>query len=136
MFHLLPGSASNVVRTGQSVNGKMPKWTPIGPTPLHRSKPNSAPFIKFRGTPQLIKGARPTKGQHKSFVLVFSFLVCSFLVTTPSKNGSADFDDIYVKQRGFAQGSAFRGYLRLQEFPRGSLSPKPPKNSTGVRVKP
>jgi hypothetical protein len=55
---------------------------------------------------QPIKGAPPTKGQLVSFLFVFLFLFCSFLVTVLSKHGSADFDDLYVKRRLLAQGSA------------------------------
>ena len=40
-YHLLHDSASNVVRTGLSVNGNSSKWTPTDPKPLNRWKPNS-----------------------------------------------------------------------------------------------
>jgi hypothetical protein len=47
-----------------------------------------------------------------------------FLVTTPSKNGSADVDDLLVKRRGLAQGSAFWGFRvsrRFEKLSRGSF---------------
>jgi hypothetical protein len=52
-------------------------------------------------------------------VLVFLvFLFSSFLVTAPSKNGSADFDDLYVKRRSIAQESAFGGPNASKSFQR------------------
>jgi hypothetical protein len=63
--------------------------------------------------------------------LVF-FLFCLFLVTAPSKNGSAEFDDLYVKRRGLAQGSAFWASQRFRKLPRSSFSPKKPKFGPGI----
>jgi hypothetical protein len=72
--HLLHGSASNVVRTGRSVNGIMPKLTPYRletPSPI-KTKLNAIHY--FRGNSSMakthrqpIKGASPTKGQRISF---------------------------------------------------------------------
>jgi hypothetical protein len=56
----------------------------------------------------------------------------SFLATSPSRNGSADFDDLYVKRRGLAQGSAFWGSQRFQKLPRGHFPQPPPK--FGLRI--
>ena len=63
-----------------------------------------------------------------SFFFIFIFLFCSFLGSAPCKNGWADFDDLYVKRRGLAQGGAFLESQRFQKFPRGSFSPKTPQN--------
>jgi hypothetical protein len=52
----------------------------------------------------------------------------------PSKNDLADFDDLYVKRRGLAQGSAFWGSQRFQKLPRGSFSPKTPKSGLVIGI--
>ena len=113
---LLHGSASKVVRMGRLVNGNRSKWTPYRsqtPSPI-KTKLNKIHYVRGNSSRakthnQPIKGARPTKGQHISFLLVFSFLFCSFLCSAPCKNGSTDFDDPYVKRRGFTQEGAFWG---------------------------
>jgi hypothetical protein len=61
------------------------------------------------------------------FFIFYYYLFCSFLVTAPSKNGWTDFDDLYVKRRGLAEGSAFWGSQRFQKYPSGSFSPKTPQ---------
>jgi hypothetical protein len=85
---------------------------------------------------QPIKGAPPTKGQHKLCVSIFLFLFlfCSFLVTEPSKTGSTDFENLYIKRRGLAQRSAFWGSQRFQKFPRVHFSQNPPKFGSGIGI--
>jgi hypothetical protein len=80
--HLLHDSASNVVRTGRSVNGNRPKLTPCrSETPLpiktklntiHNVRGNSS---KAETHHQPIKGAPPTKAQHISILLVFFYFI-------------------------------------------------------------
>jgi hypothetical protein len=71
-----------------------------------------------------------------SFLFFFCFLLfCSFLVTAPSKNGSADFDDLNVKRRGIAQGSAFWGLNASKNF-QGVHFPKTPKLGPGIEINP
>jgi hypothetical protein len=65
---------------------------------------------------------------------LFFLIFCSFLVTAPSKNGWADFDDLYIKRRGIAQGSAFWWSQRFQKFPRDNFSPKSPKFGAGIGI--
>ena len=120
------------------MNGNRPKWTPYRsetPSPI-KTKLNTIHYVRGNSSRakthhQPIKGVWPTKGQHIRFLLVFFsffFLFCSFLGSATCKNGWADFDDLYVKRRGLAQGGAFWGSQRLQKFPRGSFSPKTPQN--------
>jgi hypothetical protein len=71
------------------------------------------------------------KGSTYKLCVSFFILFCSFLVTATSKNGSADFDDLFVKRRGSVQGSAFRGSKRFEELPRGSF-PRSPQNWPGI----
>ena len=121
------------------MNGNRPKSTPYRsetPSPI-KTKLNTIHYVRGNSSRakthhQPIKGVWPTKGQHISFLLVFFifyfFLFCSFLGSAPCKNGWADFDDLYFKRRGLAQGGAFLGSQRLQKFPRGSFSPKTSQN--------
>jgi hypothetical protein len=76
-----------------AVVGNRPKWTPTGPKPLHRPKPNSTQFITLGGTPQgpkthhqLIKEAPPKKIQHISCLLVFLFSFVRFMSPRPAKS--------------------------------------------------
>jgi hypothetical protein len=92
--HLLHANASNAVRTGRSVNGnrlKLNLYRFETPWPI-KTKLNNNYNVRGNSTKaktyhQPLKGAPPIRDQHISFLLVFSFLFCSFLVTTPSKNG-------------------------------------------------
>jgi hypothetical protein len=119
IMNLMHGSASNVVRTGRPVNGNRPKLTPYRsetPSPI-KTKLNIIYFVlgnssKAKTDHQPIKGAPPTKGQHIRFLLVFSFLCCSFLVTAPSK---------------LAQGSALSGPNLSKNF-QGVHFPTNPQN--------
>jgi hypothetical protein len=52
----------------------------------------------------------------------------------PSKNGKADFDDLYVKRRGLAQGSALGGSQRLQNFQGIHFLQKFLKSGPGIRI--
>ena len=120
---------------GRLVNGNRPKCTPYWsetPSPI-KTKLNTIHYVRVNSSRakthhQPIKGVRPTKGQHISFLLVFFsfffFLFFSFIGSAPCKNGSADFDDLYVKRRGLTQGGVFWGSQRLQKLPKGSFSPK------------
>jgi hypothetical protein len=70
-------------------------------------------------------------------VLVFSFflfLFCSFHVTAPSKNGSANFHDLYVKRRGLEQEKPFGGHIASKNFQGVHFPPKPPKIGPGIRI--
>jgi hypothetical protein len=46
----------------------------------------------------------------------------------------ADSDDLYVKQRGLAQESAFWGSQCFQKLPKGSFSPTPQKIRQGIGI--
>jgi hypothetical protein len=104
IHHLLHGSASNVVRTVRSVNGNKPKLTPYRSETPRSTDQNQTQHKSLRSGELLVghnlssadQRGPADKGQHISFALVFSFSFSSFLVTAPSKNGSADFDYLYV----------------------------------------
>jgi hypothetical protein len=112
---------------------------PIGPNPHHRSQPNSTQFNTFggtrHGTKLIISRSRGSDLQRvniSAFCLpLIYFFVCSLLVAAPSKNGWADFDDLYVKRRGLAQGGAFLGDLTLAKASNGFIFPK---IGLGIRI--
>ena len=86
LYHLLHGSASKVVRTGRSVNGNRPKWTPYRsetPSPI-KTKLNTIHYVRGNSSRakthhQPIKGVRPI-----SFLLVGFFNFVRFLAQRPA----------------------------------------------------
>jgi hypothetical protein len=80
---------------------------------------------------QPIKGAPPTKGQHISFLLA---CFGSFLVTAPSKNGSADFDDLNVKNAVSRKEVPFRDPNLTKNFQGVQFPEKPLKVGPGVGI--
>jgi hypothetical protein len=88
--HSLNGSASNVVRTGRSVNGSRPKLTSHRSATSWLIKTKLSTIHYVRGIPHRPKLiiSRSTGPAHKGSTYKLSvdfFLCCSFLVTAPSK---------------------------------------------------
>jgi hypothetical protein len=134
---LLHRSASNVVMTGRSVNGNRPKLTPFrsektltDQNQTEHSSLRSENSLQAETYDQAIKGAPPTKGQHIRLLVVFFFFFFNLFVSCHR----ADFDDLYVKRRGLAQGRVIWGSQRFQTHPRCSFSPKTPKFRAGIGI--
>ena len=107
---------------------------PTDPKPLHRSKSNSTQFITFRGNSsrakthhQPIKGVRPTKGQHISFLLVIFFFFILFLAQRPAKTARPILT-IYTSNDAVSRKEVpFGGTNACKKFQGGHFPPKHPK---------
>jgi hypothetical protein len=73
-----------------------------------------------------IKKARPSKGQHIRYLLVFLLFV-SIFVTMPSKNGLDNFDDLYSDDAVLCK-EVILGVLTLPKISKGPF-PQIPKMS-------
>jgi hypothetical protein len=114
------------------VNGNRRKWTPsMVKTKLNTIHYVSGELLKGQNSSSADQRGPTHKDQHISFLLVFSSFI-SFVSRHHSKNGQAEFDDLYVKRRGLTQGNAIWGSQCLQKLSRSSYSPIPPKS--GLRI--
>jgi hypothetical protein len=122
-YHLLRGSASNVVKTGRSVNGNRPKLTPCRSETL---KPIKTKLLTFGGTPHRMKFIiSRSQGQHISFVLAFYFV--RYLSQRPAKTAWPISRSIHQTMRSRAS-MCLSGVLTLSKTSKGFIFPKyPPK---------
>ena len=122
---------STVLRAGWLSYGRCDFWTP------HSSAPNEAIIMKFCTcdyvmettplaifTPYLCQSTPWNGVKYNGFVRHF-FVCLFFLVIAARRDESADFHDLGVKWRHFAEGSAFWG-LELYLTPFGVAYPQKP----------
>jgi hypothetical protein len=90
--------------------------------PLYRRQPNSTKLISsgihqgHKTHQKLVKKTQPKRGQHLGFVLVSLVCFVRFYSHRTLKNGSAGFDNLYVKQRGCMQAMSFGGSYVSKNF--------------------
>ena len=126
------------LRTGRSVNGKRPKWTPYRsktPSPM-KTKLNTIHYVP-RNSPraktynQPIKGVRPTKGQHISFLLVFFllflFYFVRFLAQRPAKTALPILTVYTCNDAVSRKEVPFGGSNACKNFQAGHFPPKHPR---------
>jgi hypothetical protein len=74
----------------------------------------------------------PSKHGYCIGIILF-ILFCPFLITTPNENGSADFDDHYVKRRGLMQEKCLLRIITIT-FLFGRVMPKTPHFGAGIGI--